>query len=166
MLDVMRVLALPVEWRTEVIRQAEAMLHLNADGDDRTELEARKKRLARVYADGLLTEAEYAAEMRTIQALLAELSSPLVPNLDLRSAAALLADMPALLEASPILEQRGILRGIFDRVWVATHTICAIMPNRLYLRFASAAAQVCVNDGLGGIPRCGTNRFLPRCSMS
>jgi hypothetical protein len=59
--------------------------------------------------------------------------------------------MPALLAASPIPEQRGILRGVFDRVWVAAHTISAIMPNRLYLPLASATAEVCITGGPGGV---------------
>jgi len=153
MLDVMRLLALPPEWRAEVVRQAEAMLHpKRTDDEQRTQLEARKKRLARLYADGLLTETEYAAEARAIQELMVTLASPFVEEVDLRTAAALLADMPALLAASPIAEQRGILRGVFDRVWLAAHTISAIMPNRLYLPLASAAAEVCVKGGPGGDP--------------
>ena len=72
-------------------------------------------------------------------------------ELDLRSAAAYLADLPALLAASPISEQRGILSGVFDRVWVTAHSICAIMPNRLYLPLASATAEVCILGGPGGV---------------
>ena len=152
MLDVMRVLALPPEWRAEVVRHAEAMLHPNGtQADERTQLEARKKRLVRLYADGLMTETEYAAEVGAIQELMATLESPFVEELDLRTAAALLADMPALLAASPIPEQRGILRSVFDRVWVAAHTISAIMPNRLYLPLASATAEVCILGGPGGV---------------
>jgi DNA invertase Pin-like site-specific DNA recombinase len=151
MLDVMRRLALPPEWRAEIIAQAEASLHPNgAEAEERTKLEARKKRLARLYTDGLLTEAEYAEEVRTIQELMATLESPFVDELDVRGAAAYLADLPALLAASPIPEQRGILRGVFDRVWVTAHSICAIMPNRLYLPLASAAAKVCIPGGPGG----------------
>ncbi len=151
MLDVMRLLALPPEWRAEVVRQAEAMLHpKRVDDEQRTQLEARKKRLARLYADGLLSETEYAAEARAIQELMVTLESPFVEDVDLRTAAALLADMPALLAASPLAEQRGILRGVFDRIWLAAHTITAIMPNRLYLPLASAAAEVCISGGPGG----------------
>ncbi len=140
-----RLLALPPEWRAEVLRQAEAMLHpKGANDEQRTQLEAR------LYADGLLTETEYAAEARAIQELMITLPSPFVEEVDLRTAAALLADMPALLAASPIPEQRGILRGVFDRVWLAAHTISAIMPNRLYLPLASAAAEVCISGGPGG----------------
>jgi site-specific DNA recombinase len=41
MLDVMRLLALPPEWRAEVVRHAEAMLHPNGtQADERTQLEA------------------------------------------------------------------------------------------------------------------------------
>ena len=82
---------------------------------------------------------------------MATLESPFVEELDLRGAAAYLADLPALLAASPIPEQRSILRGVFDRVWVTAHSICAIMPNRLYLPLASAAAKVCISGGPGGI---------------
>ena len=114
------------------------------------QLEARKKRLVRLYTDGLMTETEYAAEVGAIQEVMATLDSPYAEELDLRTAAALLADMPALLAASPIPEQRGILRGVFDRVWVTAHSICAIMPNRLYLPLASATAEVCVIGGPGG----------------
>ena len=135
----MRLLALPPEWRAAVVRHVETMLHPNGTKtSERTTLEAQKKRLVRLYADGLTTETEYAAEARTVQELMATLESPFVEELDLRAAAALLADMPTLLAASPIPEQRGILRGIFDRVWVAAHTISAIMPNRLFLPLASA----------------------------
>ena len=164
MLDVMRLLALPPEWRAEVIRQAEALLHPHGMGlDERRNLEARKKRLARLYADGLMTETEYAAEVRSIQELMAALASPFVEEVDLRTAAALLADMPALLAASPIPEQRSILRGVFDRVWLAAHTISAIMPNRLYLPLASAAAEVCANGGPGGhLAHVPTHR-IPYC---
>jgi hypothetical protein len=135
MLDIMRLLALPPEWRAEVIRQAEAMLHPHrADQDQRTQLDARKKRLVRLYTDGLMTETEYAVEVRALQELMSTLESPFVEDLDLRTAANFLADMPALLAASPIPEQRGILRGVFDRVWVAAHTISAIMPTACIYR--------------------------------
>ena len=61
------------------------MLHPNrADDEQRTQLEARKKRLARLYADGLLTETEYAAEARAIQDLMVTLASPFVEEVDLR----------------------------------------------------------------------------------
>src|SRR6266511_2946340 len=139
----------PIPWRWS--GSAEAMLHPNrADDEQRTQLEARKKRLARLYADRLLSETEYAAEARAIQELMVTLESPFVEDVDLRTAAALLADMPALLAASPLAEQRGILRGEFGRIWLAAHTITAIMPNRLYLPLASAAAEVCVRSGPGG----------------
>ena len=98
-----------------------------------------------------MTETEYAVEVRAIQELMSTLKSPFVEDLDLRTAANFLADMPALLAASPIPEQRGILRGVFDRVWVAAHTISAIMPNRLYLPLASATAEVCITGGPGGV---------------
>ena len=162
MLDIMRLLALPLEWRTEVIRHAEAMLHPNGlKTDERTQLEARKKRLVRLYTDGLMTETEYAAEVGAIQQLMSTLESPVMEELDLRTAANLLADMPALLAVSPIPEQRGILRGVFDRVWVTAHSICAIMPNRLYLPLTSAAAEVCVNGGPGGYPAATASTLPP-----
>jgi DNA invertase Pin-like site-specific DNA recombinase len=164
MLEVMRLLALPPEWRAEVIRQAEAMLHPHrADQDQRTQLDARKKRLVRLYTDGLMTETEYAVEVRAIQELMSTLESPFVEDLDLRTAANFLADMPALLAASPIPEQRGILRGVFDRVWVAAHTISAIMPNRLYLPLASATAEVCISGGPGGDRTAVPTRRIPSC---
>ena len=151
MLDVMHLLALPPEWRAEVIRHAEALLHpKGTNTDERAQLEARKKRLVRLYTDGLMTETEYAAEVGAIQEVMATLESPYAEELDLRTAAALLADMPALLAASPIPEQRGMLRGVFDRIWVTAHSICAIMPNRLYLPLASATAEVCILGGPGG----------------
>ena len=90
------------------------------------------------------------------------LESPFVEDVDLRTAAALLADMPTLLAASPVSEQRGILRGVFDRVWLAAHTISAIMPNRLYLPLASAAAEVCVKGGPGGDPALIRTHWLRR----
>ncbi|NJM08535.1 hypothetical protein HC891_23665 [Candidatus Gracilibacteria bacterium] len=54
------------------------------------------------------------------------------------------------LKEAPLPEQRGIVRSIFDRVWVTAHEVCAIMPHAVYLPLASAMLEVCVHGGPGG----------------
>jgi hypothetical protein len=102
---------------------------------------------------GQLVGAAYeqkAAELRERHASLKSEPQQGPTREELRKAAKLLEDLPALMNAAPIAEQRGILRSIFERVWVTAHNVCAIMPNSLYLPLASAAVGVCGIGGPGG----------------
>ena len=93
------------------------------------------RRLARAYADGGLSDAEY-ERRRTV--LLAE---PAVEPAaaDSRMLRALLADVRPLIEAATNSERRVILRAFVSEVWVGRNTIIAFRPTRLGAPLLGAA---------------------------
>jgi hypothetical protein len=105
---------------------------------DRTAIEAKLKRLARLYEDGFKTEAEYARERDTLWAQLAVEGTPIVqPNRS--SAVALLADVPQLLGRATLDERRAVLEEVLDVIYLTPHQAMAVRPVESYVPLLRAA---------------------------
>ena len=98
---------------------------------ERARLDARAKRLQRLYLDGAIEDAEYTRERASIQAQLAQLQPSAPPSAvpDVRSAAAQLADIPALLRAAEPADARAILAEVFEVVYLMPHAAMAVRPT-------------------------------------
>jgi hypothetical protein len=164
MRQIVGMMALPREWREEVINRAE---HLLGDSSfqvspERVVLEQQLAVLENARTCGLMIGTVYEekrADLESRIAVLAKDGRQGVTTQELRAAAELLCNLPDLLAAAPIPEQRGVLRSVFEKVWVTRHNVCAIMPNNLYFPLAYAALQ-----GAGMVSRAGFHRTLHTCS--
>lgn len=109
----------------------EARQHLPQPPADRGRLEARQRRLQRLYLDGALDEPEYDRERLAIRAQLDSLDAPLAMPLipDVRQAAAYLADIPALLRAAEPHDARAVLAEVFSVVYLMPHGAMAARPT-------------------------------------
>jgi site-specific DNA recombinase len=146
MREVIKALSLPRDLRDAVLARLEQLL-----GDDppeqtpeRVALEQQRSVLENARMCGLIVGDVYEAKRREIEEKLAALPKPENQGLtmnEVREAAVLLDDMARLIDEAPIPEQRGIVRSIFDGIWVTAHQVCAIMPNNLYLPLVSVASR-------------------------
>lgn len=98
---------------------------------DRSKLEARLKRLQRLYLDGAIDDGEYERERAHMQAQLSIVTMPLaVPVVpDVRAAAAQLADIPALLRNAEPADARAVLAEVFEVVYLMPHAAMAVRPT-------------------------------------
>jgi len=132
MLHLLKQLTLPADLRNVVVQEAEQIattLHTPPTGDSVGNLEAKLKRLGRVYADGVIGDDEY---QRTRDALRLQLHAarPAEPNMFARDAAlALLGDLPTLLDAATAHERRMVLRSLFSEIWVRNAEIHELTPR-------------------------------------
>ncbi len=100
---------------------------------DRAKLDARSRRLQRLYLDGVIDDDGYARERLSIQAQLAQLdaAAPAAPApLDVRAAAAQLADIPALLREAEPHDARAVLAELFSTVYLMPHQAMAVRPTQ------------------------------------
>ena len=112
-------------------------------GMDRAAIEAKIKRLARLYEDGLKTDAEYTQELRVLRSQLAtaEVQATVSHEEMLHQALALLRDMPSLLEAATPEELRTLVQEVFDVVYVRPHIVLAVKPADVYREMLKRAAK-------------------------
>lgn len=87
----------------------------------------RLRRLARAYADGAYTDAEYEAERRALEALLREPAT--APTLDLEASLSLLRDLPALWASGTTASRRALLAALFSELRCERHRIVAARPT-------------------------------------
>ena len=94
-------------------------------------LDARKKRLAQIYLDGLIAEAEYQRQLTHLQHQIAEAS--LAPNEPqqpaLEDVLTLLTDLPHLVAAATRDELRALIAPVIERVWVTPHQVQGLTPT-------------------------------------
>jgi hypothetical protein len=105
---------------------------------DRAAIEAKLKRLARLYEDGLKTEAEYVRERDALRGQLAVEAAPAIrpkPS----SAVALLADVPQLLGRATLHERRAVLEEVLDVIYLMPHQAMAVRPVESYAPLLRAA---------------------------
>ena len=95
---------------------------------DRAALEARLRRIARLYEDGLKSEAEYTREVGTIRARLA--ATPIgAPIEDLGAVAAVLGDLSWVFAEASVAERRAVLFQLVDQVYLRHDALLAIRPT-------------------------------------
>ncbi|HZA21312.1 MAG TPA: recombinase family protein, partial [Dehalococcoidia bacterium] len=100
------------EWQTEMTRLAVA----NKEGPDPKELQEKRRRISRAYAEGAFSDAEYEAKLAEIDAQL-RLTNPMeLPTLE--EAARLFEDIPQIWEEATPEERRKLLSPLVERVYV------------------------------------------------
>lgn len=95
---------------------------------DRVKLDARSRRLQRLYLDGMIGDEEYERELVQIRAQLSVLDAPTVQRAmpDVREAAAFLADIPGLLREAEPHDARAVVAEVFDVVYLMPHAVMAV----------------------------------------
>ena len=122
-------LSLPVEWREAAFEQVRKLLEAEQpDQREHAVMEAKLKRLARLYQDGLIDDRAYERDRDTIRAQLSQEPAPL-PFTDLRSVAMLLGDLPGLLEEATLEERRAVLVQLVDQVYLRHDALLGIRPT-------------------------------------
>ncbi len=129
-LDALGHLSLPATWREAALEQAHKLIEAEHPGQfERGPLEAKLKRLARLYQDGFIDDTTYERDRDMIRAQLATAIIPL-PLADLGMVATLLADLPGLLQEATIEERRAILVQLIDQVYLKHDAILGIRPTQ------------------------------------
>lgn len=136
-------LSLPPEWREEALARARQLLgEETVSHTSHALLEARMCRLARLYEDGLKSEAEYEEE----------------PMTDLSAVAAVLGNLPELFDAATVTERRAVLVQLVDQVYLRHDALLAIRPTRrawpvMQIAYERALQGVGTWAGWGSNPR-------------
>jgi site-specific DNA recombinase len=100
------------EWRKEMARLAV----VNKEGPDSKELQEKRRRVSRAYAEGAFSDAEFQAKLDEIDAQL-RLTNPIeLPTLE--EAAQLFESIPQLWEEATPEERRKLLSPLVERVYV------------------------------------------------
>jgi DNA invertase Pin-like site-specific DNA recombinase len=119
----------------------------------------RLRRLHKAYVAGGLSDDEYDAERARLDLLIAQHApAPSPQRLDVERAAAVLRDAGSVYTSGAIVERRGVISAMFDRLWLADHRIIAIKPQPAYELLVEAQAGYLVeNPTLIGLePRVST----------
>lgn len=98
-------------------------------------------RYAEVYAEGVISKDQYQQRKAALEAQLQAQPAAVAP-IDLQHAAALLADLPALIDAATPDERRQLVGLLFDRIWIQKRTIVAISPREAYASLLDAVTIV------------------------
>ncbi len=111
----------------------------DAEGPDPRELKERKRRLARAYAEGGFTHAEYQAKRAEIDASLQFSDSVSLPTLE--EAARLFENLPQIWREATPEERRKLISPLVERVYVDMECsrIGAIVPVTEFRRLIEGA---------------------------
>ncbi len=125
-------------WRERVIAAA-------VKGDGQKSIDAlrdQRRRLARAYADGGYSEAEYTTRMNQLDAAIDAAQPDRVPQLE--TVAELVADTRRLWSKALPHERRQLLAPLVDRVTVCLDSkrVVEIVPSRLFAQLIAPAARV------------------------
>ena len=122
-------LSLPAEWREAALDQARKFIATeHPEQIDRAGLEAKLKRLARLYQDGLIDDKRYEHDRDEIRSQLAKATMPL-PFADLGTVATVLDDLPGLLKEATTEERRAVLVQLVDQVYLKHDAVLGIRPT-------------------------------------
>jgi site-specific DNA recombinase len=152
-LEIMNTLTLPHNWQNEVLKRVQHLQQLQQQrlqqlpskgATEKAAIEEKIRRLALVFAAGDIDEATYTREREQLRTAFAAIPTiPAIPDetkqtkevstQDLQRAAALLSDMPTLLENASIEDRRALTRSLFSHLWIEKREIKAITPTRLFL---------------------------------
>jgi site-specific DNA recombinase len=143
-------LTIPQDWIPEIRERVTEVLRQQQPGPviDRAALDQQLRRYALIFAEGMISEAEYTKKREHIQSLQAQAGSQVSvkpPQVD--RAMALLADLGSVLDQATIDEQRMLLRAVFATFWIGDRAIKAITPTSAFLHLVSVISVVRVADG-------------------
>ncbi len=138
--DIFRSIELRPDWLEEI-----AQIAGRDEGPSRPRLVEKKKRLARAYADGGYTLADYEARMVALDAEI-RLSEDATP-VEVTDIAALLGDLPALWLEATADERRALLAPLIDGAFVDVESrrITGIDPKPAFRTLVDAATQRAVD---------------------
>ena len=113
---IIQAVELAPEWRSRMIRSA-----VNSEeGPDPRELQERRRRLSRAYADGAFTETEYDEKLAEVDMLMRR--SDVVELPTIQEAAELFGNIPELWAEATPEERRLLLSPLIERVYVDMDT--------------------------------------------
>lgn len=121
-----------LDFPAEVVEAARGILEAEqrpAPPRPRADNQERLRRLARAYADGAYTDAEY-AERRSAIAATNEPQPEPAASYDLDVALGLLRDIPALWGAATASERRALLSHLVSHVYARRGVVYAVRPTR------------------------------------
>ncbi|HEY1015983.1 MAG TPA: recombinase family protein, partial [Herpetosiphonaceae bacterium] len=151
LVEMLGALTLPPEWIPDVTAQAEALLAQTAPviSIDRAAIETQMRRYALIFAEGMISEEEYAKKKVYLQDLLKQAAAaPAVQRPRLDRAVELLANLGASVEVATVDERRMIIRAIFTTVWIEGRRLKAVTPTDAFLHLIGVMNGVRVADGL------------------
>jgi ATP-dependent Clp protease ATP-binding subunit ClpA len=139
-------LSIPAEHHAQITRLVAAELAPAQPARQTTseQIQERRRRLARIYADGLIGEQAYSAEMAELNAqLAAEPETPASVSMDdIADAVSWLSKMPALYARANTTERAQLLQLLFTTLWVDEGQLTAITPRPLYLVVAGCFVRI------------------------
>lgn len=110
--ELWRALEFPEDWRERMTEYASR----GYEGPDLAALNDRRRRLARVFGDGVYSDTEYAALCQTIDEQIRAAAIACGPSHE--EAARLFADMPALWDRATNEERRALVEPLIERAYV------------------------------------------------
>ena len=119
-------LALLPDLQSEVQRALGAVAR--PSGPSRATVEEKLRRLARAYGDGAYTESEYVTRRADLMAQF-EQAAASHPPIDLTASAALLTQIPLLMEEATPEERRAIVRQLVSEVYLYKRQVRALRPT-------------------------------------
>ena len=129
MIEAISLLSLPGGWQSKALLRAQTLVEQTQPGQiDRPALEARLKRLGRLYQDGLITDEQYERDRDSLREQLSAAPAAL-PVTDMRAVAALLGDFPTIVKEATTEERRAILVQLVDQVYLRHDALLAIRPT-------------------------------------
>jgi hypothetical protein len=123
------------EWREEMSRLAVT----NDEGPNPHELQEKRRRISRAYAEGAYSDTEYQIKLDEVDGLLRRTVPMELPTLE--EAASLFEDIPRLWEEATPEERRKLLSPLVERVYVDMECsrIGAIVPVTGFRRLLEGA---------------------------
>jgi Recombinase zinc beta ribbon domain/Recombinase len=142
MLQILQALALPDDWKPEILAQAEALLKADMPNNalSREALIAEIERWGEAYARGAIGKAKFERTIADLQARIAEAPhAPRQPTM--AELADLLTQFSQIIEHATLVERRAIMRKLFSTIWIQRHEVVAIKPTLLYMPLVVAAQK-------------------------
>ena len=146
--DIMRSLMLPEDWRERMVRLAAARGQIV----DLSGLLEQRRRLARAYADGAFSEAEYTARLAQIDGRMHAAQPACLPTVG--EAAALFSNLGALWDEATAEEQRRLISPLVERVYIdiESRRIGAITPSPAFRSLLEGALEQSGRSACGLLP--------------
>jgi len=135
--EIWRSIEFEPDWRVRVAELASS----EYEGPDIAELNERRRRLARAYADGGFSDAEYLDLRKMLEQQVRAATMLRGPSFE--EAAEIFGDMPALWERATVNERRALLTPLIERVYVDVESqrIGAITPTPGFQRLLDCAIR-------------------------
>ena len=144
------------DWRD---RMAE-ILSAGHEGPSVEDLADQRRRVARAYADGGLTDTEYEVRLATIDERARQMLRPSGPAFE--DAVELFADMPALWERAAPEERRRLIDPLIERVYldIDSKRIGAVTPTPEFKALIDHALEPAPDPEVALIPPQSTDRLV------